>query len=349
MHLKDTHTTLHVGQREMDDPVEPSRSRERLVEGRRTIGGRHNDHAGVVLESVHFSQKLIDGVHGFVVPSATVLPRLAQSVKLVNEQDARGVLPRLLEHVPDTGRPDPDKHLHEFGTSDGEEWHSGLPGDGLCQQSLSRPRGAHQQDARRRPRAQPQKSLRILEERYHFRDLRLDLVDACNVIKRDLRVPGRDGLELCTAKNFIPFLLAADPKRKLDEQKREPDRKDEPRQRMHDGQRRIVVGWLDVGAVLDQVIKQLWIVRQADLLGPGPTRSSRLCSDDHRPPVRGVPHALHSPLLDQIPELRVRHVLQFIRPPRRLQCHLLNLLVGGNGSGVGCARPTRVLDQLPTL
>ena len=117
----------------MDDPVEPTRPRERLVEGGRTIGGRHHDHAGIVLKSVHFSQKLIDGMHRLVVSSAPVLPCLAQAVKLVDEQDARGILPGLLEHVAHTGCPDPDKHLHKLCTSNREEWHPGFPGDGLCQ------------------------------------------------------------------------------------------------------------------------------------------------------------------------------------------------------------------------
>jgi len=62
---------LQVGQRQVDDAVEAARARERRVERGRPVGGRHDDHAGVVVEAVHLRQQLVDGLHALCAAART--------------------------------------------------------------------------------------------------------------------------------------------------------------------------------------------------------------------------------------------------------------------------------------
>jgi len=61
----------------------------------------------------------------------------ADRVDFVNEDDARRLFLRLLEHVSDAGRAHADKHFHKVGTGDGEERHLGFTGDGFRQQGFT--------------------------------------------------------------------------------------------------------------------------------------------------------------------------------------------------------------------
>jgi hypothetical protein len=80
---------LLVGEREVDDAVEPAGTRKRIVEGRRSVGRRHDYHAGVVLKAVHLRQQLVDRVYALVVAgSSAVAALLAQAIELVDEQNA---------------------------------------------------------------------------------------------------------------------------------------------------------------------------------------------------------------------------------------------------------------------
>src|SRR2546427_102497 len=65
---------------------------------------------------------------------ATVAP---DRVDLVDEHDGGSRLLRLLEQVPDPGRPHPDEHLHEIRAADGQERDARLAGHGPGQQRLA--------------------------------------------------------------------------------------------------------------------------------------------------------------------------------------------------------------------
>ena len=75
----------------------------------------------------------------FVVAAAEAVPATAaDGVNFINENQARRVLARLLEHVAHAARADADKHFHEIRTADAEESRVRLAGDRLGQQRLAR-------------------------------------------------------------------------------------------------------------------------------------------------------------------------------------------------------------------
>ena len=83
--------------------------------------------------------KMMQGACFFAVSnmSRTRAAMAADRVDLVDEDDAGGVLLRLLEHVAHAARTDADEHLDEVGTGNGEERHVRLAGDGAGEQRLA--------------------------------------------------------------------------------------------------------------------------------------------------------------------------------------------------------------------
>ena len=67
-----------------------------------------------------------------VVAHGTEATLLAQAIKLVNEEDAGGIVSGPLEHVPHPGRPNAHKHLHELSPCRCEEGHPSFTSYGLC-------------------------------------------------------------------------------------------------------------------------------------------------------------------------------------------------------------------------
>mmetsp|Transcript_19272 Transcript_19272/g.48549 ORF Transcript_19272/g.48549 Transcript_19272/m.48549 type:complete len:356 (-) Transcript_19272:1072-2139(-) len=76
VHPHDLHAALLVGQGQVDDAVEAARPRERIVQGRRAVGRRHDNHSSVVLKAVHLREKLVDGVHALVVAGSSAVAAL---------------------------------------------------------------------------------------------------------------------------------------------------------------------------------------------------------------------------------------------------------------------------------
>ncbi|MNO77830.1 hypothetical protein D3C76_689510 [compost metagenome] len=113
-------------------------------------------------------------------------------VDLVDEDDARSVFLRLVEHVAHAGRTYTDEHFDEVGTGNGEERHLGLAGNGLGEQGLTGTGRADHQHATRDATTQALELARIAEEFDQLADLFLGLVATGDV--------GEGGLHLIFGK-----------------------------------------------------------------------------------------------------------------------------------------------------
>src|SRR5262249_51975137 len=110
----------------------------------------------------------------------------ADRVDFVDEDDARRVLLRLLEHVAHARGADADEHLDEIGTGNREERHLRLAGDRLREQGLAGARRADHQYATRNAAAELLELRRIAQELDQLLHLFLGLVDAGDVGESDL-------------------------------------------------------------------------------------------------------------------------------------------------------------------
>ena len=139
---------LQIRQLHRHPAVEPAGTGQGRVQGLRAVGGRQDDHAGVIVEAVHFRQQLVQGLLPLIVAAVLAAAALlADGVDLVDEHDAGGLLLGLAEQVPDLGRAHAHEHLHKLRAGDGEEGHLGLACHGLGQHGLAGARRTHQQDA----------------------------------------------------------------------------------------------------------------------------------------------------------------------------------------------------------
>src|SRR4029079_12749045 len=118
--------------------------------------------------------------------------RAADRVELVDEDDRRRRLLGLLEEVAHARGADTDDRLHELRRGAREEGHTRLAGDRARQQRLARTGQPGEEHAARDPTTQPLVLLRVAEEVDDLRQLRLRLVDPCDVAERDLLLAALD-------------------------------------------------------------------------------------------------------------------------------------------------------------
>ena len=185
--LQDRDAALQVRAVDDDLPVEAARAQQRRVEDVRPVRGGDHDHAGLGVEAVHLDEQLVQRLLALVVAAAEAGAALAADrVDLVHEDDRGRVLLRLLEKVAHARRADADEHLDEVRAGDREERHARLAGDGASEQRLARARGPVQQDALGDLGADRLELGRVLEELLDLDELLDGLVDAGDVLERDL-------------------------------------------------------------------------------------------------------------------------------------------------------------------
>src|SRR5262249_16721988 len=148
MYFQDLFAADHVRVRHHDLTVEAARAQERRIEDVRPVGGGDQDDALIRLEAVHLDQQLVQRLLALVIAAAaTGAPMAADGVDLVDEDDARRILLRLLEHVAHARGADANEHLDEVRTGDGEERHIGFARDSARDQRLAGARRADEQHA----------------------------------------------------------------------------------------------------------------------------------------------------------------------------------------------------------
>ena len=112
------------------------------------VGGGEDDDALGGVKAVHLDEQLVERLLALVVAShAAAVALLAYGVYLVDEHDARRLLPGLLEQVANLGRAHADEHLDELTAGDGEERHVRLAGHCAGEQGLAGARRADKQRA----------------------------------------------------------------------------------------------------------------------------------------------------------------------------------------------------------
>ena len=184
MHGQDGLPAAPVGQIHGDAAIEATGPHQGRIQHVGTVGGRQQDHAGVVGKAVHLGEQLVEGLLPFVVAAADARPPLAaHRIDLVDEDDAGRLGLGLAEQVPHPTGTHPHEHLHEFRGRHREERHPGLAGDGTGQQGLARARRPHQQYTLGNAGTDGGVALRGLEEGHHLLELLLGLSDSGHILK----------------------------------------------------------------------------------------------------------------------------------------------------------------------
>src|SRR5208337_5318227 len=151
MNLQNFHSTDEVRIANGDLAVKAARTQKGRVEHLWTVGGSHDNHwrAGVSFEPINLGQQLVESLFALVIVAQThhASPALTNGINLVNENDRRSCLARLLEQVSHACRTDSHKHLNEFGAAGLEERDLRLARRSLGQQRLAGARRPDDQHA----------------------------------------------------------------------------------------------------------------------------------------------------------------------------------------------------------
>ena len=176
---------VDVGQPHLNLAVEPSGTRQRLVQNVDPVGGSQHDDARVGLEAVHLGQQLVERILALVVAreAGILAARPADGVDFVDEDDAGGLLLGLLEEVTHARSTHAHEHLHEVGAGDGEKRDVGFAGHSLGQQRLARSRRAYQKGSLRNLGAQLAVLVGLLEEVDDFHDFDLRLGQTGHILE----------------------------------------------------------------------------------------------------------------------------------------------------------------------
>ena len=266
VHLEDLLAATNIGQTNHDLTVETTRSQQGRIQNIRTVGGRNDDDRLMSFKTIHLDQHLVQGLLTLVVTAAqTGTPLAPYRIDFVDEDDARGRLLGLLEHIPHPRCPHPDEHFDEIRTGDGEKRHLGFTGNRLGQQRLTSPRLADHQDALGDLAAQFLETGWILKVIDQLFDIFLGFITASDVGKGsfDLIFTHQTGTALTErhgALTATALHLAHEEDPNADQQQhREPGDEDGAQQtRLF----RHLADHLDV--VLDQTVEQIVIIERHD-------------------------------------------------------------------------------------
>ena len=264
---EDAFAALHVGTVDDDAAIEAAGTEQRRIEHVGPVGRRDEDDAFVRLEAVHLDEQLVQRLLALVVAAAEAGAAMAADrVDLVDEHDAGRVLLALLEEVAHARRADADEHLDEVRAADREERHVRFAGDRAREQRLAGSRRAHQQHALGNASAELLELLRLLEELDDFLQLLLRLVDAGDVLERDLLLRARRQLRLALAERQR---LVAAALHLAHEEDPEADHQQDGRPGVE--QRRPRAGGrllrLHDDAAIDQLVDQAFVLRRARRCG----------------------------------------------------------------------------------
>src|SRR5690606_2054961 len=135
----------------------------------------------------HLDQQLVERLLALIVAAAQAGATLATDrVDFIDENDARGLLLGVLEHIANTRRTHTDEHLNEIRARDAEERHLGFTGYRLRKQGLTGSRRTNQQHAAGDAPAQPLKLGGIAQEVDQFGDIFLGFVAPGYISERDV-------------------------------------------------------------------------------------------------------------------------------------------------------------------
>src|SRR4051812_16769775 len=111
MNLENTFTATHIRSIDHHLTIEASRTQECRVEYIRPVCSGDDDNTVILIEAIHLDEELVQGLLTLVVATAKTCATVASDgVNLVDKDDTRRMLFRLIEEIAYAGGTDADKH-----------------------------------------------------------------------------------------------------------------------------------------------------------------------------------------------------------------------------------------------
>ena len=153
MHVENRAAALQVGRADQHLPVEAARAKQGRVEILQPVRRAHHDDLVARAEAVELDEQLVQRLVLLAVERRAAA-RLPDRVELVDEDDRRRVLARLVEELADACRAETGEHLDERRRALRVEARARLVRDGLRGERLAGPGWPVEEDALRHARAE---------------------------------------------------------------------------------------------------------------------------------------------------------------------------------------------------
>ena len=116
VNLQNRLTAFQIRGFDRDLTVETAWTQQSRIKHIGAVGRGNDDQIRVIVETIHLNEQLVQGLLTLIMPAAhTGATFAADSVDLVDEDDRRSVLLRLIEQFAHTGGAKADEHLDEVG------------------------------------------------------------------------------------------------------------------------------------------------------------------------------------------------------------------------------------------
>ena len=176
-----------------DLAVEAAGAEQRRVEVLEPVRRAHHDDLVARAEAVELDEQLVQRLVLLAVERVAAA-RAADRVELVDEDDRRRVLARLLEELADAGGAEAGEHLDERRGALRVEARARLARDRLRGERLAGAGRAVEEDPLRHARAEALEALRVAQEVDDLLQLLLRLVEAGDLVPGDRRGGARRDL-----------------------------------------------------------------------------------------------------------------------------------------------------------
>ena len=165
MDFEDLLAIFESRETDRDSTIESSWTQECLIEDIRAIGRCHDDDIGIIIESIHLREDLIERLFTLIMATTdTRASLLSDSIDLIDKYDRRRFLTSLLKEVSYTRGSDTDEHLDELRPRYREKWYFTLSCDGTSKKCLTSSRRSLEEDTARDLRTEVLILRRILQE-----------------------------------------------------------------------------------------------------------------------------------------------------------------------------------------
>jgi hypothetical protein len=182
MHTKDLLTTLDTGKGDLDLTIETTWSEESVIEDVDAVRSGDDYDTCLIVEAIHLSEKLVDGLFTLVVGRhATSRALLTNSINLIDENDTGLIGTSLFEKLTDSLSTHTYEHLHEVRGGALDEGDIGLTSDGSSEEGLTRTRCTSEKGATGDLSTTSKVALRLLEKVHNLLEFLLGGVDTLNI------------------------------------------------------------------------------------------------------------------------------------------------------------------------
>ena len=187
MNPKDLETTRVIRTVDGHLSIETAGTQQGGIQNIRTVGGRDDDDSGVAFKAIHFGEQLVEGLLALIISTPeSCAPLTTDSIDLVDEDDARGILLGLFEQIANAACTNTDEHLNELRARDREEGNTRFASHSLGKKRFTGARRANQETALGNLGPDGREAFRILEEVNNLGQFQLGALNAGHISEGDL-------------------------------------------------------------------------------------------------------------------------------------------------------------------